>query len=237
MVSVGKCSLPLALESWQIRGATTWKTGEKDMKKSNAIMKKFQNGGGRWGIPEKSFMCHAWGRSTDRIERWEKQSESGLLWAAIQTLLPLVPFTVETASRHSHFGFSQMCLRFLITVESVFERWSHWIYLYDYETTIAQWKLWLSVFPHPAPSGRRGAQAPFECVWLLPSAHLLLLTEICDESLLNNTEKRLRFHNPATHTEMKTLLRRYKRDAPSYVLYWLKLYYKYLTISGFSTWF
>lgn len=164
-------------------------------------MKKFQNGRG-WGNPEKSFMYHAWGRSTERIDRWEKQNERLVVVSCSADGAFAVHFTEETAARHSHFTFSQMCLSFLITVVSVFEGWSHWICLCDREAAIARCKWCFFVFSCPAPSG---AQTVFERLWLLSSAHQPLLTGICDESLLNYREKGLHFHKPASHSpaEMK----------------------------------
>lgn len=124
---------------------------------SNTNMKKFQNGR-RWGNPGRTFMYHAWGRSTERIDRWEKQNESCLLWAAVQTVAAFtLHFTAESAARHSHSTFSQMCLSFLITVASVFGGWSHWVYLYDQEAVIAPHKWCVSVFPYPVPS---------DCIWM-----------------------------------------------------------------------
>lgn len=126
-----------------------------------------------------------------------KTDESRLLCASAQTLPLQCISHYRAASRHSHLSFPQMCLTPLITVASVFEGWSHQIYLYDYETGDARCKWCLSVFflfffffllsrlHRPRVAHRR----VFECLWLLSSAHLPLLTGICDESLLNNGEK------------------------------------------------
>lgn len=200
-------------------------------------MKKFQNGRG-WGNPEKSFMYHAWGRSTERIDRWEKQNERLVVVSCSADGAFAVHFTEETAARHSHFTFSQMCLSFLITVVSVFEGWSHWICLCDREAAIARCKWCFFVFSCPAPSGLCGAQTVFECLWLLSSAHQPLLTGICDESLLNYREKGLHFHKPASHSpaEMKYFFWSVWRKC-SYLCTMLTPFKKkyIFTISGCST--
>lgn len=68
------------------------------------------------------------------------------------------------------------------------------------------------------PSACIGHQALYECLGLLSSAHLPLLTGIWDESLLNNREERLHFHNSASLTpaEMKNLFVHRKKEECSY---------------------
>ena len=97
------------------------------------------------------------------------------------------------------------------------------------------------MFSYLVPSGGCGAQAPFECLWLLWSAYLLLLTEICDESLMNNREKRLRFHNPASYiaAEMKFLFCASGKRGVFILMYCTDLnYFIFIfAILGVSTWF
>lgn len=114
-----------------------------------------------------------------------------------------------------------MWLRLLITVVFVFEGdLIGFIYMIMKQTSLRVNDA--SVFSYLVPSGLCGAQAPFECVWLLSSAHLPLLTGICDESFLNNREKRLHFHNPVSYTpaEMKNVFVfvRRKRNVHIHVL-------------------
>lgn len=72
LVSPGKCSR-LWLRKWVEEWLQHESLEKKRWRQSNTNMKKSQNGRG-WGSPEESFMYHAWGRSTERIDRWEKQT-------------------------------------------------------------------------------------------------------------------------------------------------------------------
>lgn len=171
-------------------------------------MKKFQNGGG-WG---KSFMYQAM-REKHRENRQMRKTGRERAFVSSRTDVAFtVHFTAETASRHLHLSFPQMCLSLLITVVSVFED-----DLIGFIYMIMKPPL-LRVNDASLPFPIRLHQALFECFWLLASAHLPLLTGICNESLLNNREKQLT-HNLASYSpaEMKNLFVR-QENVRIYVL-------------------
>lgn len=78
-------------------------------------------------------------RKTDREQVVVVSSCTASIFAAAH-------FTVKPASRHSHLSFSTDVPRFANYCGVCVWAWSLWIYLYDYDTTIARCEWCLSVF-------------------------------------------------------------------------------------------
>lgn len=78
-------------------------------------------------------------RKTDREQVVVVSSCTASIFAAAH-------FTVKQASRHSHLSFSTDVPRFANYCGICVWAWSLWIYLYDYDTTIARCEWCLSFF-------------------------------------------------------------------------------------------
>lgn len=92
---------------------------KKRWRQSNPNMKKFQNGRGVGQLGEVFHVSRM--REKHRENRQMRKTGWELVVVSSHTDGAFtVHFTVETASRHSHLSFSQMCLSLLITVVSVF---------------------------------------------------------------------------------------------------------------------
>ena len=70
------------LQNERLHERKRWRQSSTNMKN----ISEWQRGWGNQKKKKRSFMYHTWGRSTERIDRWEKQTESRLLCASVQTL-------------------------------------------------------------------------------------------------------------------------------------------------------
>lgn len=169
-------------------------------------MKKFQSDRGLGQVKE---IFH--------VSRWEKQTESRLLlWAAVQPASLQQRISQWNRLQGIHTSvFPQMCPGLLITVVSVFEL-DLFGFIYMIMIPLLLGVNDVSLFSYPLPSGCYAAQALFECLWLLLYAHLLLLTGICNESLLNYRNNSFSTTTPASYipAEMKNLFMYQEKEYP-----------------------
>lgn len=166
-------------------------------------MKKFQSDRG-WGKSKKSFMCHD-EKNRPRAGCCCEQLYSQHLCSSA--------FHSETGFKAFTPQFFHRCL--LITVVSVFEL-DLFGFIYMIMIPLLLGVNDVSLFSYPLPSGCYAAQALFECLWLLLYAHLLLLTGICNESLLNYRNNSFSTTTPASYipAEMKNLFMYQEKEYP-----------------------
>lgn len=166
LVSLGKCFCLQLIELIEKSGYNM-----KDLRKEgwrNMNMKKFQNGGGG---NLKTFFYVSRMRDKHRENRQMRKTARAVcceqpyrrcLYSALYSRNYFKAFTPQIFTDVSQFANYCGVSNF------------GWIYLYDYETTIARCKWFISLFSYG--SGVVVHKLCLNAFWLLLSAHLLLLT-------------------------------------------------------------